>query len=146
MHSSTVEIPMPDGAANAYLARPDDDPRPGVLFLMDAYGLRPAIEEMVDRIAADGYMVLAPNGFDRAGRSPVPPMPDHNDPDQRAGFFQSLRPLFEQLTPERLATDGGGYLDYPAQPGSTEPADSAGELAPMGLGALGIGPGAQPAA
>jgi len=112
---------MPDGAANAYLARPDDDSHPGVLFLMDAYGLRPAIEEMVDRIAADGYVVLAPNVFYRAGRSPVPPMPDHNDPDQRAGFFQSLRPLFEQLTPQRLAADGGGYLDYLAQAGATEP-------------------------
>ena len=35
---------MPDGVADAYLARPDDEPHPGVLLLMDAYGLRPVIE------------------------------------------------------------------------------------------------------
>ena len=71
MHSSTVDIPTPDGVANAYLARPGDKSHTGVIFIMDAFGLRPTIEEMVDRIAADGYIVLAPNVFYRAGRSPV---------------------------------------------------------------------------
>jgi carboxymethylenebutenolidase len=79
---------------------------------MDAYGVRPTIEEMADRIAADGYVVLAPNVFYRAGRSPVVPMPDLSDPEERASFFQSIRPLIGQLTPQRLATDGVAYLDY----------------------------------
>ena len=96
---------MPDGVANAFLAPSDDRKRPGVLFLMDAYGLRPAIAEMVDRIAADGYVVLAPNVFYRAGPSPV-----------EAGMdFAKIRPLIEQLTPERLQTDGTAYLDYLAE-------------------------------
>ncbi|MFL5932129.1 MAG: dienelactone hydrolase family protein [Gaiellaceae bacterium] len=109
--SSTVEIQMPDGVADAYLARPDDDPHPGVLLLMDAYGLRPVIEEMADRIAADGYLVLAPNVFYRAGRSPVQPGMD----------FQKIRPLMAELTPERLAADGAAYLDYLAAVGSGGP-------------------------
>lgn len=121
MHSSTVEIPTPDGTANAHLVRPDDNPHPGVLFLMDAFGLRPTIEDMANRIAADGYVVLAPNLFYRAGRSPVPPMPDMSDPDTRMGFFQSLRPLMEELTPERMAGDGQAYLDYLEQAGATGP-------------------------
>ena len=112
MQSSTVEITTPDGVADAYLARPDDRPHPGVLFIMDAFGLRPTIEEMVDRIAADGYVVLAPNVFYRAGRSPVLPLPDLSDPEQRTSFFQSVRPLIEQLTPDRIAADGAAYLDY----------------------------------
>jgi carboxymethylenebutenolidase len=115
MKSETVKIPTPDGVADAYLTRPGDQPHPGVLFIMDAYGLRPTIEEMAGRIAADGYVVLAPNVFYRAGRSPVLRMPDVSDPEQRASFFQSVRPLIEQLTPERLASDGTGYLDYLAQ-------------------------------
>ncbi len=121
MHSSTVDINTPNGVANAYLARPDDDARPGVLFLMDAFGLRPTIEEMVDRIAADGYVVLAPNLFYRAGPSPVPPMPDLADEEQRASFFQSLRPLMEELTPDHVAADGGAYLDYLDQVGAAAP-------------------------
>ncbi len=112
MQSSTVEINTPDGVADAYLARPDDGRHPGVLFIMDAYGLRPTINEMVDRIAADGYVVLAPNVFYRAGRSPVLPLPDLSDSEQRSSFFQSVRPLIEQLTPERLTGDGAAYLEH----------------------------------
>ena len=112
MKSSTIEIAAPDGVADAYLARPDDQPHPGVLFIMDAFGLRPTIEEVADRIAADGYVVLAPNVFYRAGRSQLPPVPDLTDPEKRASFFQLIRPLIDQLTPERLAADGAAYLDH----------------------------------
>lgn len=121
MHSATVDITTPDGVANAYLARPDDKPHPGVLFIMDAYGVRATIEEMVNRIAADGYIVLAPNVFYRAGRSPVPPMPDMSDPDDRTRFFQSLRPLINELTPDRIAADGGAYLDFLREAGAAGP-------------------------
>ncbi len=121
MNSSTVDIKTPDGVANAYLSRPDDDAHPGVLFIMDAFGLRPTIEEMADRIAADGYVVLAPNVFYRAGRSPVPPLPDMSDSDERMRFFQSLRPLMEELTPDRFAADGIAYLDQLEQSGGQPP-------------------------
>jgi carboxymethylenebutenolidase len=109
--ASTVEIAAPDGVADAYLAGADDRTRPGVLFIMDAFGLRPAIQEMVDRIAADGYVVLAPNVFYRAGRSPVEPGMD----------FANIRPLISELTPERLAVDGSAYLDYLGEVASPGP-------------------------
>ena len=115
----TVDIQTADGVANAYLARPDDDPHPGVLFIMDAFGLRPAIEDMVDRIAGWGYVVLAPNVFYRGGPSPVSPP---EDPEKRGEYFATtIRPLLEQLTPERLAVDGKAYLDELVSAGSTEP-------------------------
>jgi carboxymethylenebutenolidase len=72
---------------------------------MDAYGLRPRIEEMADRIAAHGYVVLAPDLFYRAGGAP--PMDE-----DRGAFFAKVRPLMEALTPEAIAADGGAYLDY----------------------------------
>jgi carboxymethylenebutenolidase len=122
MPGEAVEITTPDGVADAYLARPDGRPHPGVLYIMDAYGLRPTIEEMVDRIAADGYVVIAPNVFYRAGRAPVLPLPDPSDPEQRSSFFQSVRPLIGALTPERLAADGAAYLDYLAQVAAPGPA------------------------
>jgi carboxymethylenebutenolidase len=118
---STVEIKTADGVADAYLARPGSGSGPGVLFLMDAFGLRAAIEEMAERIAADGYVVLAPNLFYRAGRAPVLPMPDLTDPEQRASFFESVRPLMDELTPERLAADGAAYLDYLGETASAGP-------------------------
>ncbi len=115
----TVDVPTPDGVANAYLARPDDQPHPGLLFIMDAFGLRPAIEEMVDRIAGWGYVVLAPNVYYRGGRDSVRPP---EDPEKRSEYFATtIRPLMEQLTPESLAADGKAYLDALADAGATGP-------------------------
>ncbi|TMK62811.1 MAG: dienelactone hydrolase family protein [Actinobacteria bacterium] len=119
--SEPVEVTTPDGVADAYLARPDDQPRPGVLFIMDAFGLRPAIAEMADRIAADGYVVLAPNVLYRAGRAPVLPVPDMADPEQRTSFLEAVRSLMGQLTPERLAADSAAYLDYLGEVASPGP-------------------------
>jgi carboxymethylenebutenolidase len=113
MQGTMVDVKTADGVADAYLTRPDGDgEHPGVLFVIDAIGLRPRIEEMADRIAAQGYVVLAPNALYRAGRAPVLPLPDFTDPDSRAGFMKSIRPLIEQLTPEAIARDGQAYLDF----------------------------------
>jgi len=111
MRSSTLDIQTADGVADAYLTRPDGDRHPGVLFIMDAYGLRPRIEEMADRIAQHGYVVLAPNVFYRAGRAPVVPFPDMTREEARGDFFNAVRPLMNELTPERMAGDGAAYLD-----------------------------------
>jgi carboxymethylenebutenolidase len=126
MDSATVDIATPNGVADAYLTRADDEPYPGVLLIMDAYGLRPTIDEMADRIAAGRYVVLAPNVFYRAGRAPVIPLPDLTDPEQRTSFMQAVRPLMSELTPERLAADGGAYLDYLADVAAPGPVAIAG--------------------
>ncbi|MGO9487444.1 MAG: dienelactone hydrolase family protein [Solirubrobacteraceae bacterium] len=114
MSGRTVEIGTSDGVADAYLSEPDerDGSLPGVLFIMDAFGLRPRIEEMVDRIAAHGFVVLAPNVLFRAGRAPIMEMPDLEDPAQRDPFFARLGPAMAELTPERIKSDGAAYLDY----------------------------------
>ena len=109
--SETIDVEAPDGVADAYLIRPDDERRPGVLLVMDAFGLRPQIERMADRIAARGFVVLAPNVFYRAGRSPVVSLDGLGDPEQRGRIFEQVMPLMRELTPERIVRDGGAYLD-----------------------------------
>jgi carboxymethylenebutenolidase len=119
MSSETVDLKTADGIADAYLARPDDGERhPGVLLLMDAFGLRPQIETMADRIAARGFTVLAPNLFYRAGRAPVLEHADLNDPEQRAALFEQIMPLMAELTPERIVSDARAYLDLLEQVGT----------------------------
>ena len=117
MTGEMVDISTGDGVADAYLSRPpgQDGSHPGVLFIMDAFGLRPRIEEMVDRIAARGFVVLAPNVLYRAGRASDMEMPDLEDPAQRDPFFARLMPAMAELTPERIVSDGAAYLDYLAQ-------------------------------
>src|SRR4029079_5000022 len=81
------------GPAEAYLTRPDDGvDHPGVLFFVDAIGLRPRIEEMADRIASWGYVVLAPHVFHRDGRAAdLAPTTDLRDPGARAEVFAGSR-------------------------------------------------------
>ena len=106
-----IDVATPDGAADAYLARPDDDARhPGVLLLMDAFGLRPTIERMADRIASHGFVVLAPNLFYRSARSPVVDLDGMEDPDRRDEIIARVMPLARSLTPENVASDGAAYL------------------------------------
>ena len=112
MSGETIDVKMPDGVADAYLSRPDDDERhPGVLLLVDAFGLRPQIERMADRIAAKGFAVLAPNVFYRARRAPIVSLEELDDPERRGALFEKIRPLIQQLTTERIVADGGAYLD-----------------------------------
>lgn len=114
MSAEHVEIKTDDGVADGYLARPaeDDGSRPGVLLLVDAFGVRPQIEQMADRIAGHGFVVLAPNVFYRHGRAPVLPMPDLEDPTQRDPFMEKIRPMMQELNGELIESDGGAYLDF----------------------------------
>lgn len=113
VRTSTIEIPTPDGVADALLAVPNGaGPHPGVLLYMDAFGLRPRLEEMAGRIAAEGYVVLVPNAFYRSGRAPVVDLGDLSVPENRATIFEKLRPLMAALTPERAMRDATAYLDF----------------------------------
>jgi carboxymethylenebutenolidase len=107
----TIEVKTPEGVADAYLTRPDDGrAHPGVLLMVDAFGLRPQIEAMADRIAAGGYVVLAPNVFYRHGRAPVISLDGLDDPERRGEIFGRVMPLMKELTNERIVADGSAYL------------------------------------
>ena len=117
MQGEMIDVTTQDGIADAYLARPYHDRHAAVLLVMDAYGLRPAIERMADRIARQGVVVLAPNVFYRAGRAPVVPLDGLGDPDQGRRLFERIMPLIRQLTPQRIVRDGDAYLDRLEQVG-----------------------------
>lgn len=111
MSGETIDIQTRDGVADAYLSRPDrPGSQPGVLLLIDAFGLRGRIEQMADRIAAKGFVVLAPNVFYRARRAPVFELAGIEDPEKRGELFQKIMPLMQELTPERIVSDGDAYL------------------------------------
>jgi carboxymethylenebutenolidase len=118
MSGQAIDIKTLDGVADAYLSQPDDGERhPAVLFIMDALGLRPQVESMVDRIAARGFAVLAPNVFYRNGRAPLLAIPDLGDPAQREAYFAVIMPLIVGLTQELIVRDAPAYLDLLEQVG-----------------------------
>ncbi|MFF8449733.1 dienelactone hydrolase family protein [Streptomyces leeuwenhoekii] len=116
VQGTDVDIPTEDGTADAYLAHPGDgQARPAVLFYMDAFGLRPQLRSMADRLAAAGYTVLVPNVFYRHGRAPVVELPEFIDAASRPGLFARLGPLIGELTPEVSMRDAGAFLRWLAE-------------------------------
>jgi carboxymethylenebutenolidase len=113
IQGTVVDIPTEDGTADAYLAHPGDgDARPAVLLYMDAFGLRPQLESMANRLAEAGYTVLVPNVFYRHGRAPVIDLPEFIDPGARPEIFERIGPMMQQLTPELAMRDAGAYLRW----------------------------------
>lgn len=111
--SDTIEIDLPDGSADANVCRPDDpDEHPGVLFFMDAIGLRPQVEGMCRRIASWGYVVLAPNVFHREGRATdLAPRNDLREPGAREEFMAEAMGRVDKLTAELSDRDIPAYLE-----------------------------------
>jgi carboxymethylenebutenolidase len=66
-----VEIPTPDGVADAYFVHPSTGAHAAVLVWPDILGLRPAFRQMGKRLAESGYSVLTVNPFYRQKRSPI---------------------------------------------------------------------------
>ncbi|MCD4524305.1 dienelactone hydrolase family protein [Nocardioides sp. cx-173] len=117
-----LDLPAADGTAEAYLARPASGSGPGVLLFMDAIGLRPQIQEMCDRIAGWGYVVLAPNVFYREGSvAELAPRVDLRAPGGREEFFAEAMPRVHRLTPDLAVPDIAAYVQALRDlPGVTE--------------------------
>lgn len=107
-----IEIPAADGTTEAVVARPEGDgPHPGVLLFMDAIGLRLRIQEMADRIASWGYVVLAPNTFYRSGTAAeTTPTTDLRDPEERAAYGKVSGAYLAELTGARMEADLPYYV------------------------------------
>jgi carboxymethylenebutenolidase len=112
VRGENIEVQAADGVADSYLVEPaEGEPRGGVLFCIDALGLRPVTMAMADRIADQGFLVLAPNTLYRGGPAGSIPLPDWSDDEARAAFMGKVRPLLEEAAGEAAVRDGAAYLD-----------------------------------
>jgi carboxymethylenebutenolidase len=108
-----TEVPVGDATAEAWLSRPGDgQTHPGVLLFMDAFGIRPQIEQMADRIAGWGYVVLAPNVFHRDGTvEQLAPTVDLRSPGAREEYIPTAMARVAALTPRLAERDVPAYVD-----------------------------------
>jgi carboxymethylenebutenolidase len=106
-----ISIETKDGTCPAYVYHPDGNgPWPGVLVFMDGLGIRPAMLEVGERLASDGYFVLLPDLYYRSG--PYEPMDAKTvftDPEQRKVLMEKF---MAPATPANVMSDTKYFLDY----------------------------------
>lgn len=122
-----IEIKTPDGMCPSYLYRPAaGGPWPAVLVYMDGLGIRPAMLEIGERLAAHGYYVLLPDLFYRSGAyEPMDPREVFSNPEKRKIL---LGRFFVLATQANIMADTRIFLDYlAAQP----------DVKPGGIGTTG---------
>lgn len=63
---STVQLNTSDGKMEAYVAQPKGGGSyPGVVVIQEAFGVNDHIKKVTDRIAAEGYVAIAPDIYHR---------------------------------------------------------------------------------
>jgi carboxymethylenebutenolidase len=114
-----VEIPTNGGTTEGYLAIPDSGSGPGVVVIQEWWGLVPHIKDVADRLAAEGFVALAPDLYhgesttspDQAGKLMMALNVDQTEKDLR-GAIQYLVD-HDAVTTNKVGTVGfcmGGML------------------------------------
>jgi len=95
--AETVEFRSNGSVASGYLAKPASGSGPGVLVIQEWWGLDSGITQMSDRLAADGFVALAPDLYhgELAG---------HDEMDKASHLMQAM-------PPDRAARDMSGAVD-----------------------------------
>ncbi len=109
MSHQQITVTATDGAMPVHVLTPEGaGPWPGIIFYMDAGGIRPALVGMAQRIADAGYIVLLPDLFYRFG-----PYGPFVPADVFAGDFRAiLGPLVATTGNLKAAADTRALLDW----------------------------------
>jgi carboxymethylenebutenolidase len=85
-----VELQTEDGTLDTYIFQPLDTAQgtswPAVVMYMDAFGIRPALADMAQRLASHGYLVSLPNLYHRTPFVPFDPKQVAVEGPERARF------------------------------------------------------------
>jgi carboxymethylenebutenolidase len=105
-----ITLATGDGDCVCHVFTPDDGAaHPAVIFYMDGLGIRPTLLDMGRRLAANGYVVLLPDLYYRAGPyTPLSPAAVFASGDIAA----ALGPLMASTDTRRAAEDSRVFLDY----------------------------------
>jgi carboxymethylenebutenolidase len=86
LDTQEIEYPGETGPVHAYLARPRGEAkRPGVIVIHENRGLQPHIKDVARRVAAEGFLALAPDALSPLGGTP-------EDEDQARTLIGELDP------------------------------------------------------
>lgn len=113
MKSEFKNIATADGVCECFVSYPENVQNlPVVLFYMDAIGLRPRLYEMVEKIAAAGYFVMAPNFFYRFKNVPIINYDFFHDKEKQADVWKEIKAMIGQYTADMNLADGKAFLEF----------------------------------
>ena len=98
-----IEVPAEGGTMPACLARLEStEATPAVVLIQEAFGLNEHIRDVARRIAAEGYVVLAPDMFWRGGKA------------RTAGYAELPKALglMGELKDDQIVADVGSAIGY----------------------------------
>ncbi|HEY3855511.1 MAG TPA: dienelactone hydrolase family protein [Verrucomicrobiae bacterium] len=110
MSAKIVEIKTDDGIAECHFFNPPEKGKfPGAILYMDAFGIRPALCDMGERLASNGYNVLLPNLYYRSG--------PHKPFDPKTAFSggpekDRLMALYQSINNRLVMQDTASFLDF----------------------------------
>lgn len=93
-----VEFESNGNTASGYLALPESASGPGVIVVQEWWGLDSGIKVMADRLAAAGFVALAPDLYHGE-------LAEHDEMDKAAELMNSL-------PPDRAGRDMSGAVDF----------------------------------
>ena len=71
--SATLQLNTADGKMDAYVSQPKDGGSyPGIVVIQEAFGVNDHIKKVAERIAAEGYVAIAPDIFHRESERVIP--------------------------------------------------------------------------
>ena len=101
MPTTQLTLETRDGPMPAYQAAPDGEARGGVVVIQEAFGVTSHIEDVCRRLAAAGWVAVAPSLFHRQG-SPVLGYAD----------LGAVMPIMGQLTADGMRVDVDRAFDH----------------------------------
>jgi carboxymethylenebutenolidase len=107
----SIQIRAADGfALGAYRADPAGTPRGAIVVIQEIFGVNGHIREVTDGYAADGFVAIAPQIFDRVKR-------DIELGYQQSDMQQGIDLAFQKLDPALALVDLQAAVDLAAQAG-----------------------------
>lgn len=101
MTVTTEAVTTPDGPMDLSVARPDGDATRGVVVVQEAFGVNEHIADVIGRLAAVGYLAVAPHVYHRTG-----------DPVVGYTEYDKLAPHMQALTEQGLLDDVDAALAW----------------------------------
>jgi carboxymethylenebutenolidase len=102
MSSERIDVKTGDGVLDVHVCTPEtgSGPWPAIVLYMDAFGIRPALAEMAQRLASNGYAVALPNLYYRTPFAPFAPNVVATEGPERERFKGMIASINQKMIME----------------------------------------------